>query len=72
MDPTFLSATQLADLVRSRKIGALELLDHYIGRVETLDPRINAVVVRDFDRARARAKTLGTDCSNYAALRART
>jgi amidase len=58
MDPSFLSATQLADLVRTRKIGALELLDHYIARVETLDPRINAVVVRDFDRARTRAKAL--------------
>src|SRR3984885_9756550 len=58
MDPTFLSATQLADFVRSRKIGALELLDHYIARVERLDPRINAVVVRDFERARTRARTL--------------
>ncbi len=58
MDPTFLSATQLADLVRTRKIGALELLDHYIARTENLDPRINAVVVRDFDRARARASAL--------------
>ena len=39
MDPTFLPATQLADLVRTRQIGALELLDHYIARVEQLDRR---------------------------------
>src|ERR1700761_3401497 len=58
MDPTFLPATQLAALVRDRKIGALELLDHFIARTEALDNRINAVVVRDFDRARARARTL--------------
>ena len=58
MDPTFLSATQLADLVRSREIGALELLDHFIARTEKLDSRINAIVVRDFDRARARAQAL--------------
>jgi len=58
MDPTFLSATQLADLVRTREIGALELLDHYIARIEKHDPRINAVVVRDFERARARARLL--------------
>lgn len=51
MDRTFLSATQLADLVRSPRIGALELLDHLIARIEKLDGRINAVVVRDFDRA---------------------
>lgn len=58
MDPTFLSATDLAGLVRTRKIGAIELLDHYIARTEQHDPRINAIVVRDFDRARARARAL--------------
>jgi amidase len=56
MDPTFLSATRLAAMLRGREIGCLELLDHYIARVERLDPRINAVVVRDFDRARTRAR----------------
>jgi amidase len=58
MDPTFLSATELAALIRSRQIGCLELLDHAIARVEQLDGPINAVVVRDFDRARTRAKRL--------------
>src|SRR5437588_708478 len=37
MDPTFLPATALSDLVRSRTLGALELLDHYIARTERLD-----------------------------------
>lgn len=68
MDPTFLPATQLAELVRSRKIGALELLDHYIGRVEKHDARINAVVVRDFDRARARARALDAQADRSAPL----
>jgi amidase len=58
MDPTFLPATRLAELTRRREIGCLELLDHYIARVERLDPRLNAVVVRDFERARARARRL--------------
>nr|WP_294544972.1 amidase [uncultured Rhodopila sp.] len=58
MDPSFLPATALAGLVRTGKLGALELLDHFISRTERLDPRINAVVVRDFDRARARAREL--------------
>jgi amidase len=58
MDPTFLPAWRLAELTRASKIGCVELLDHYIARVERLDPRINAVVVRDFDRARARARAL--------------
>ncbi|HEY4041751.1 MAG TPA: amidase [Rhodopila sp.] len=58
MDPTFLPATQLATLVRRGQIGALELVDHYIARTEKHNPRINAVVVRDFDRARTRARSL--------------
>lgn len=68
MDPTFLPATSLADLVRTGKIGALELLDHYIGRTEQHDNRINAVVVRDFDRARARARRLDGQSDKTAPL----
>ena len=51
-DLAFASATDLAGRLRRREIGALELLEHYIARVEALDGQINAVVVRDFDRAR--------------------
>jgi len=58
MDPTFLSAKRQAALVRRGAIGCRELLDLYIARVERLDERINAVVVRDFDRARQRATAL--------------
>src|SRR5262249_3416442 len=43
--------------LRARKISAIELTDHVIARIEALDPNINAVVVRDFDRGRAAAKT---------------
>ncbi len=68
MDPTFLPATQLAALVRGGKIGALELLDHYIARTERLDTRINAVVVRDFDRARTRARALDSQPDKSAPL----
>ncbi|HEV3113488.1 MAG TPA: amidase family protein, partial [Candidatus Binataceae bacterium] len=34
----------------------LELADHTIARIEALDQRLNAVVVRDFERAREAAK----------------
>ena len=44
--------------MRGGKIGALELLDHYIARTERLDSQINEVVVRDFDRARDHARSL--------------
>lgn len=52
----FRSATELAAMIRRREIGAVELLDHYLARVERHDKALNAVVVRDFERARARAK----------------
>jgi amidase len=54
----FRSATQLAAMVRKGKIGCLELLDYFLERVERYDRKINAIVVRDFDRARDRARTL--------------
>ena len=46
----FASITELADAMRARKISASELLGHTLARIETLDHRFNAVVVRDFDR----------------------
>ncbi len=58
MDPSFLPAWRLAELTRAGEIGCRELLEHFIGRVERLNPRINAVVARDLERARARAHRL--------------
>jgi amidase len=52
----FASAAELAGALRSRRLSASELLEHTIARVEALDQRFNAVVVRDFDRARDAAK----------------
>ena len=57
-DLAFRSATHLAAMVRKRKIGCVELLDHFLARIERLDGQINAVVARDFDAARRRARTL--------------
>jgi amidase len=65
---SFQSATSLVARLRAGEISALELLDHYIARVERLDPRINAVVVRDFDRARIRARTLDAGSDRTAPL----
>jgi amidase len=57
-DLAFVSARKQASLIRKREIGCLEMLDYMIARVERHDPKINAVVVRDFERARTRAKLL--------------
>jgi amidase len=56
LDTPFRSAKQLAADVRNKKIGCLELLELYLTRVEKYDGALNAVVVRDFDRARTRAR----------------
>src|SRR3984957_3552667 len=46
---------QLGESLRRKKMSASELLEHTIARIETLDQRLNAVVVRDFERARQAA-----------------
>jgi amidase len=45
-------------MIKSGKISVLEAVDFYIARIEAFDDAINAVVVRDFERARVRAKAL--------------
>jgi amidase len=50
------SAKDLAEAVRAGCVSALELTDAAIARIEALDGPINAVVVRDFDRARNQAR----------------
>jgi amidase len=52
----FRSATELAALIRSKKIGSEELLDLYLARIEKYNSRINAVVAMDVASARRRAK----------------
>jgi amidase len=52
----FRSIGELAAALHARKVCATELLEHTIARIEALDQRFNAVVVRDFDRARDAAK----------------
>jgi amidase len=51
------TADALVGALAARKISALELTDLVTARIETLDAKLNAVVVRDFERARAAAKT---------------
>jgi amidase len=48
-------ATGLADLVRGRQVHPLELFEAASRRLEALNPRLNAVVYPDLDRAREEA-----------------
>jgi amidase len=55
-DWDYRTTKDLVDALQGRKISAVELTDRVIERVGALDPRLNAVVVHDFDRARDAAK----------------
>ena len=54
-DLAFQSAAELTARLRSREIGARELLEHYLERVSRYNPRLNAIVNLDAERARVRA-----------------
>jgi len=57
-DPmAYRAAGELVEALAKRQVSSRELVDSAIARIEALDPTINAVVVRDFDRARAAAAT---------------
>ena len=50
------TTTELVDLLATRQVSAVELLQRSIARIEAHDQQVNAVVVRDFERARDAAK----------------
>ncbi len=49
-------AIGLAELIRNKDITALEAVDEAIARTERLNPKLNAVVFKAYDRAREMAK----------------
>ena len=57
MDP-FAPAWRLAEFTRNGDISCVELLDIYLARSQRLNARLNAIIVKDADRAYARARAL--------------
>ena len=55
-DLNFLPAWKLAELVRTREISPVELVQAHIDRIAAINPKINAYVQTDGDRSRAAAK----------------
>ena len=49
---TNLDATAQAELVRKREASPSELVDLAIAAIESLNPKLNAVIHRSFERAR--------------------
>jgi amidase len=56
MDPHFKSAAAIAQLIRQRKISAVEMLEHFLVRVEKYNRRLNAIIWLDAAGARERAR----------------
>ena len=61
---SFRTATELGAALRKREVSAVELAQDAIGRIERHDPKINAVCVRDFDRALNAARAADTARAN--------
>ena len=55
-DPSDLPATVARRLIGRKQLSPVELLDGCIARIEALDHAVNAVVARDFERAREAAR----------------
>jgi amidase len=51
-----MSAAQLTAGLKKKAFSATEICEASIDRIEALDPKINAVIIRDFERARAEAR----------------
>ena len=68
-DVTSLDATAQAELVRRREVKPLELIDAAIGRIERLNPTLNAIVTPLFEQARAIATRRARACSGTSSHR---
>ncbi|MFC7587446.1 hypothetical protein ACFQYP_29870 [Nonomuraea antimicrobica] len=58
----YLTATELARLIKTRQVSAVEVLQAHLDRIEEVNPRLNAIVTlaaeRALDAARAADATL--------------
>jgi amidase len=63
-----LTATEVAALIRERKVSALEVTNACIARIEQVNPRLNAVVSSRFDDARRDAERADADLARGARI----
>ncbi len=50
-DPIYMSATKLAALIRDKKISSVEAVKLHIARIDAVNPKINAIVAKCYERA---------------------
>ena len=58
---SFKTAVELSAALAAKNVSAVELAEDAIGRIERHDAKINAICVRDFDRALAAARAADTE-----------
>jgi Asp-tRNA(Asn)/Glu-tRNA(Gln) amidotransferase A subunit family amidase len=56
VEPCDLTAVEARQQIGAKQLSASDLLESCIARIEAVDPAVNAMVARDFDRARVAAK----------------
>ena len=54
-DLIFLTATELVAAIRTRQVSAVDVLDAYLKQIAAHNPKVNAVITLDEERARQRA-----------------
>ena len=72
--PCELAAVEARRLVGERELSAVELLESCVDQIEAVDPAVNAMVIRAFDRAvrSGGAIRMGTVCwTRWTRFRAR-
>jgi Asp-tRNA(Asn)/Glu-tRNA(Gln) amidotransferase A subunit family amidase len=67
-DLTFLSAFSMAEKIRKKKISPLELVTAHLAQIQKLNPKLNAFVQVDGDRATQSARDAESAMMNHAPL----
>jgi len=55
-DPLYMSLVKLAQLIREKKLSSVDAVNLYIKRVEAVNPKLNAIVAKCYERALVEAK----------------
>ncbi|HEX3920239.1 MAG TPA: amidase family protein, partial [Caulobacteraceae bacterium] len=66
--PCDLTAVEARRQIGAKSLSARELLESCIARIEAIDPAVNAMVARDFERARSLAAAADEATARGAAL----
>ena len=69
-DLTFLSAVSMAEQIRKKKISPVELVEAHLAQIEKLNPKLNAFVQVDAERARRAARDAETAVMQWKDARA--